>query len=793
MRVAVGDEEQAEGMVIRELEDRRRRAMTSDGALHGEAWSAAVEGEQPPLGRQLPFKSMYNVYHDEHDDDEEQQRAAMNSSTGQIHASPRHPPRMADVAFKVRHAIQAGLLSPLDPPNRKTMLPPTHSSQAEAESNLNEHLQDTTSTISFQGPFPSYSNPPEPPTTDATSTFLVPNGMLREIQTAPPLERVLEDHDNRTNALTTDADRMVHGVLSIEQAFLEEPLTDEDEDDYDSSASNYLGNEINEDELLNAATPLLGSGATKEDAAKVKTAAADAALKRRRAKRRIWKAKWHRRWRSFFRRIGLPNSPTWKGFVNVILHSFAITLGVPSFLASIIVFYTLGTINLDFLPGEANLVWWLAFLARQCVTLDLARMSQWFLVDCVALRSRLAVLYLGPLITLWAIQSHGLPFLFTSWSLFNMLMLLGRNQFQLAWLFIFWEPPGLTKAMLDPEGQKLLASDFYFRMLCAMFVGGMATSAKRTTLAMYFGRKTLCTCFVIGKMDGSYHLLLRRLIFLSFAHFLAPYLIIPPVNYRSRLEKLLEDMSIVEEVAQLAYEANTVAAEIAAVAAMGQEAARPFTLMKSNLMKRTISAASDGKWHSMTLPKQRSRPPRVEEDHPDDSDVSGEQDEVPESTVALTPTGQIGRESSHTSVSESQRSMILRSEELSLDMSFSDDFNQNLDGDDDADDDNDDGESDDDDNPSNNVLPRVESANGVDMTSVDDTPECDVDAKRFHRRTLTPMASSTASMSMSRIKNLLERWEEPVNKQDRVRLSRYREARIRFWMLTFDLCFFVSV
>lgn len=256
------------------------------------------------------------------------------------------------------------------------------------------------------------------------------------------------------------------------------------------------------------------------------------------------------------------------------------------------------------------------------------------------------------------------------------------------------------------------------------------------------------------------------------------------VNYRGRLEKLLEDMSVIEEVAQLAYEADTVAAEIAAaIAEDDEDVEKPYKLMKAKIMKRTISAASDGKWHSMTVSQQRPRIPQLDEEAPesDGSEVEVEVDETLESTPAQ-PHGEF----TITATTDSQktttglRSDGLRSDEdFSFDMTGSGDFNQDdSDGDDEADDD-DDGDDDNEDDPNVRSMHRIRSDGNVERVEGSSGPHTSEFPKSFHRRTLTPMASSTASMSMSRFKNLLERWEEPVNKQDRVSIIQHFEMSTR--------------
>lgn len=66
-------------------------------------------------------------------------------------------------------------------------------------------------------------------------------------------------------------------------------------------------------------------------------------------------------------------------------------------------------------------------------------------------------------------------------------------------------------------------SNIYLRLLLAMIMAGVATAIKRTTLALYFGKKTV-------------------------------------LNYKPRMEKILADMAILSDVGELANEADDLVA-----------------------------------------------------------------------------------------------------------------------------------------------------------------------------------------------------------------------------------------
>jgi len=177
-------------------------------------------------------------------------------------------------------------------------------------------------------------------------------------------------------------------------------------------------------------------------------------------------------------------------------------------------FYYLGNPEPDFLPGQASIAWWLNFAARQCVTLDFARLIQWIVIDGLILTSRRAVSLIGPLSSLVAINSKGWPFICMAWATIDLFALHGTHEFQQHWLHF----TGIKFYMYSNSGLYVLGSAVYLRFLFAVIVAGMATAAKRTVVALYFGRRTFA-------------------------------------DFKPRLEKLLREIIVLSEIAELAEEA----------------------------------------------------------------------------------------------------------------------------------------------------------------------------------------------------------------------------------------------
>jgi len=169
---------------------------------------------------------------------------------------------------------------------------------------------------------------------------------------------------------------------------------------------------------------------------------------------------------------------------DILVRSYFLWFGFPCFLLSYCLFYLLGNPEFDFLPGEQTLAWWLLFITRQTVTLGLARMTVFIFVDGFMLGTRLAVQTLGPLLTLTAATSKGWPLIMAFWGVYNLILLHGDNPFQQNWLY--WTKIRLFNLHYDGT---ILNCSLHTRILLSAIIGGIAVSAKRTILALRFGRK----------------------------------------------------------------------------------------------------------------------------------------------------------------------------------------------------------------------------------------------------------------------------------------------------------------
>lgn len=197
-------------------------------------------------------------------------------------------------------------------------------------------------------------------------------------------------------------------------------------------------------------------------------------------------------------------------FFHALRVSFIAWMAIPLAVFAHILYYYMDDPDLDFLPGDATLSWWLNFAARLCVTLGLTCFTQYIFIDCFLLATGVA----GPLVTLLFLQAKGLPFVLATWNLLNLILIQGDNPFQRHWLH--WTGSELYNV---DTGYYVLESGIYLRLLLSGLIAGCLIAIKRTFVALYFGRQQLKT-------------------------------------FQPRLEKLLAAIVILDEVGTLASKAQ---------------------------------------------------------------------------------------------------------------------------------------------------------------------------------------------------------------------------------------------
>ena len=138
-------------------------------------------------------------------------------------------------------------------------------------------------------------------------------------------------------------------------------------------------------------------------------------------------------------------------------------------------------------------------------------------LDVLAMSSLISVQLIGPLATLYTINAKGWPFIITAWGLLNFLLIQeghesshSSHEFFNHWL-AFTEIEMFTSE--NPSGG-VVQSTPYKEILISMIIAGVATSMKRTVLALYLGKRIY-------------------------------------IHYKPRLEKVIEQMILLTEVADL--------------------------------------------------------------------------------------------------------------------------------------------------------------------------------------------------------------------------------------------------
>eukprot|EP00977_Amphora_coffeiformis_P018955 scaffold6807_cov220-Amphora_coffeaeformis.AAC.23 len=201
---------------------------------------------------------------------------------------------------------------------------------------------------------------------------------------------------------------------------------------------------------------------------------------------------------------------------RVMFRAYFFLASIPLFATSWILSHNFQNPVFDFLPGEHTpLAWWFNFTARLCLTMEMARLFQWVLVDQILLGMSWAARWMGPLVTLHAIQARGWPFLIATWSIINMFMICGGQDFASEWFIDLT----LTNDINKHAGRlEILKSPEWLLCLVALLIAGLFTSVKRTMVAMFFGRP----------------------------------------EFKPRLEKLLKEVVLLSEVSDLAAAINQI-------------------------------------------------------------------------------------------------------------------------------------------------------------------------------------------------------------------------------------------
>jgi hypothetical protein len=187
-----------------------------------------------------------------------------------------------------------------------------------------------------------------------------------------------------------------------------------------------------------------------------------------------------------------PRKKTLYTYIKIILFYIMI----PSAAIAAILFYLVENPPTGYCPSVGcddrfkypSASWWVLFIGcREVVIACLAKLTESFVVDFLALRTRLTLRLFGPMFTLLLVQSKGWPFLIFIFGMYNFALIVGDSAFSNHWLF--WQEWIKMCNRANPPGLVTSSQAFYRICACAMVIGA-AVAVKRVAVGLYLGRKT---------------------------------------------------------------------------------------------------------------------------------------------------------------------------------------------------------------------------------------------------------------------------------------------------------------
>ncbi|CAJ1957656.1 unnamed protein product [Cylindrotheca closterium] len=182
-------------------------------------------------------------------------------------------------------------------------------------------------------------------------------------------------------------------------------------------------------------------------------------------------------WKSLFR----PEKATIKKYARLMLYIALPLVGVAGLL-----YYFVDNPMTSGSEGP-SVSWVLLFVVRLWVTLTLALAIQALVIDLLCVQTRIIPRLVGPLFTLWIIQSRGWPFVLSTWSILNFLMLYGKGAFAAHWLF--WQDTISIFNETNPAGN-VVNGDLYRVILTMCAIVPVAVSVKRLAVGLFLGRQS---------------------------------------------------------------------------------------------------------------------------------------------------------------------------------------------------------------------------------------------------------------------------------------------------------------
>ena len=190
-------------------------------------------------------------------------------------------------------------------------------------------------------------------------------------------------------------------------------------------------------------------------------------------------------WNNFFRPR---QARVWSFAKSIILFVMIPATGISALLFYVFGNPTTGVQESGVDSPLASASWWLLFIfVRQLITFSLALAAQLFIIDFLALGTRVMLRLLGSVLTLLIVQSKGWPFVVFFWGVFDFAMLFGTGPFAKHWLY--WQDPMALFNEKNPSGH-IVDSFLYQQILTIALCLSAIVAVKRLTVGLYLGRQT---------------------------------------------------------------------------------------------------------------------------------------------------------------------------------------------------------------------------------------------------------------------------------------------------------------
>ena len=135
----------------------------------------------------------------------------------------------------------------------------------------------------------------------------------------------------------------------------------------------------------------------------------------------------------------------------------------------------------------ASASWWLLYAGvREVITFSMSLGFQAFVIDFLALDTRILLHLCGPVVTLLIVQSKGWPFILFWWGVINFAMLHGDGAFAAHWLF--WQDALGAFNARNPSGQ-VVDSPWNTTILATAMGFAGSTAIKRFVIGLWLGRR----------------------------------------------------------------------------------------------------------------------------------------------------------------------------------------------------------------------------------------------------------------------------------------------------------------